>query len=158
MILSLDLNITRLLLCLQTFLVHQILKTCVCYYVPTYFYVAYSTKVPVLWKPSPDLLLQLPWYLLYLYQFFWVENNEQHLSDACHPFLSCSGQYPDLAMPPCWAHPARRPGLFVCLCPKSDTVLWRRRGHDCPWPDLSPLLLLNARVLGVWWKTHLLTL
>lgn len=54
--------------------------------------------------------------------------------------------------------PCRRPRLFVCLCPKSDTVLWRWRGRDCPWPDLSPLLLLNARVLWLWWKTHLLTL
>lgn len=46
----------------------------------------------------------------------------------------------------------------VCLlCPKDDTVQRRRKGHSHPWPDLSPLLLLNARALGLWWpkNTHL---
>lgn len=54
------------------------------------------------------------------------------------PSCPVPGDSPDPVMPPCWALLARRPGLFVCLCPKCDTVLRRGRGRHCPWPDLSP--------------------
>lgn len=87
---------------------------------------------------------------------FWVENNDQHLSGACHPFLSCPKLYPDLAMPPCWAHLARRPGLFVC--PAQSMTLCRGDGEVAAAPDLTshPSFCLMP---GHWgcddWITHI---
>lgn len=66
---------------------------------------------------------------------FWVENNDQHLSEACHLFLSCPRLYSDLAMPPCWAHLARRPALVCLPCLKYDTAL--PGGKVVAAPDLT---------------------
>lgn len=87
---------------------------------------------------------------------FWVENNDQHLSEACHPSLSCPRLYSDLAMPPRWAHPARRPGLFVCLA--QSMTLCRGDGKVVAAPDLTshPSFCLMP---GHWgcddWITHI---
>ncbi len=86
---------------------------------------------------------------------FWVENNDQHLSEACHPLLSCPRLYPDLEMPPRWAHLARRPGLFVC--PAQSMTLCRGDGKVVAAPDLTshPSFCLMP---GHWgcddWITH----
>lgn len=62
---------------------------------------------------------------------------------------------------PTWrCHPAEPawPRGQACLfaSPKGWHSARRWKGHGCPWPDLSPLLLFNARALGLWWleSTH----
>lgn len=59
-------------------------------------------------------------------------------------------------------HPAEPtlPGVQTCLfaLPKGWHGVRRRKGCGCSWPDLSPLLLLNASAPKLWWlgNTHFL--
>lgn len=95
-------------------------------------------------------------FLFVIVPVFWVENNDQHLSEACHPLLSYPRLYPDLEMPPRWAHLARRPSLFVCLA--QSMTLCREDGKVVAAPDLTshPSFCLMP---GHWgcddWITHI---
>lgn len=53
--------------------------------------------------------------LVIIQAFRGKTNNEQHLSEPCHPIVFCPRLYRDLAMPSCWAHFARGPDMFVCF-------------------------------------------
>lgn len=109
-------------------------SVCVCSYVAELTNVAglaeMKSPLPVTPYPSCHGIS-----LFVIVPVFWVENNDQHLSEACHPFLSCPRLYPDLAMPPRWAHLARRPGLFVCLAQSMTLCCWD--GKVVAAPDLT---------------------
>lgn len=72
------------------------------------------------------------------------------------PSCPVPGLYPDLAMPPRWAHLAQRPGLFVCLAQSMTPC--RGDGKVVAAPDLTshPSFCLMP---GHWgcddWITHI---
>ena len=87
---------------------------------------------------------------------FWGENNEQHLSEAAIPSLSCPRLYPDPAMPPCWAHLAPGLGLFVYLAQRMTLCRGEWKVVAAPDPTSHPSFCWMP---GHWgcddWITHI---
>lgn len=105
-----------------------------------------------------DLVPQLPWRLsVSNYPSFQGEkNNEQHLSEPCHPIVFCPSLCRDLAMPSCWAHFARGPDMFVCFAQR----MTRSWGYEkvVAAPDLTShpsFCLMPVPQSCDDWKTHI---